>query len=174
MEMLRDGGNGEQQEAPRDRKFLMRSDLLTIGDDYWIEDESGAKAYHVDGKAMRMRDTFVLEDASGRELATIRERRLTIRDKMRIERDGETLATVQRAAGWGDRFKIEVEGGQDLKAHGKLLEHEYEIDRDGDKVAHVSKKWFSVRDSWGIHIEAGEDEAMILAAVVAIDALGPE
>lgn len=167
-------GPGQEQEPPRDRKFVMRSDLLTIGDDYWIEDESGRKAYHVDGKAMRMRDTWVLEDAAGREVATIKERKLTIRDKMKIERDGKTLATVRRAAGWGDRFKVEIEDGEDLKAHGKLLEHEYEIERDGQKVAHVSKKWFSVRDSYGIHIEAGEDEGLLLAAVVAIDAIGPE
>ena len=170
--MLRN--DGDDQQALRDRKFVMRSDLLTIGDDYWIEDENGNKAYHVDGKAMRMRDTWVLEDANGREVATIKERKLTIRDKMKIERDGNTIATVRRAAGWGDRFKIEVEGGQDLKAHGRLLEHEYEIERDGRKVAHVSKKWFAIRDSYGIHVEAGEDEALLLAAVVAIDAIGPE
>jgi uncharacterized protein YxjI len=170
--MLEGGGDGER-ELPRDRKFVMRSDLLTIGDDYWIEDAEGRKAYHVDGKAMRIRDTWVLEDASGREVATIKERKLTIRDKMKIERDGKTLATVHRTVGWGDRFKVEVEGGQDLKAHGRLLEHEYEIERDGHKVAHVSKKWFRIRDSYGIHVEAGEDEGLILAAVVAIDAIGP-
>ncbi|HXJ62531.1 MAG TPA: LURP-one-related family protein, partial [Actinomycetota bacterium] len=164
-------GPGQEQEQPRDRKFVMRSDLLTIGDDYWIEDEQGNKAYHVDGKAMRIRDTWVLEDANGREVATIKERKLTLRDKMKIERDGKTIATVHRSAGWGDRFKVEMEEGEDLKAHGKLLEHEYEIERDGQKVAHVSKKWFSIRDSYGIHIEAGEDEGLLLAAVVAIDAI---
>jgi uncharacterized protein YxjI len=41
-------------------------------------------------------------------------------------------------------------------------------------VAKVSKKWFSIRDSYGIAIEGGEDEGLILASVVAIDALGPE
>jgi uncharacterized protein YxjI len=167
-------GKDEEEDEPQGRRFVMRSDLMTIGDDYWIEDESGRKAYHVDGKAMRMRETFVLEDASGREVATIKERRLTVRDKFQIERDGHTLATVRRAAGWGDRFAIEVEGGEDLKAHGKLLEHEYEIERDGRRVAKVSKKWFRIRDSYGIEIAGGEDEALILASVVAIDALGPE
>jgi len=35
------------------RKFKMREDLLSFGDDYWIEDEGGAKAFHVNGKALR-------------------------------------------------------------------------------------------------------------------------
>ncbi len=172
MTLSRD--SDRQQDEPQGRKLVMRSDLMTIGDDYWIEDDSGRKVYHVDGKAMRVRDEWVLEDANGREMATIRERKLTLRDKFRIERDGTTLATVRRAAGWGDRFAIEVEGGKDLKAHGRLLEHEYEIERDGQRVAKVSKKWFAIRDSYGIAIEGGEDEGLILASVVAIDALGPE
>jgi uncharacterized protein YxjI len=165
--------DGQPEDEPQGRKLVMRSDLMTIGDDYWIEDDSGRKVYHVDGKAMRMRDTWVLEDANGREMATIRERKLTLRDKFRIERDGKTLATVRRAAGWGDRFAVEVEDGKDLKAHGRLLEHEYKIERDGQLVAKVSKKWFRIRDSYGIAIEGGEDEGLILASVVAIDALGP-
>jgi uncharacterized protein YxjI len=173
--MIRDGKDDEdKQEPPSGRKFVMKHELMTVGDDYWIEDDSGRKAYRVDGKAMRVRQTFVLEDASGREVATIRERKLTIRDKMRIERDGNTLATVRRGAGWGDRFVIEVDGGGDLKAHGNLEKREFEIERDGKRVASTSKKWFSIRDSYGVAVEGGEDEALILAAIVAIEALGPE
>ena len=66
---------------------------------------------------------------------------------------------------------IEVEGGDDLKANGNILDHEYEIERDGDTIARVSKRWFRVRDSYGVELNAGEDEAMLLAAVVALEAL---
>lgn len=46
-------------------RYQMRERLLAIGDDFWIEDESGCRAYKVDGKAARVRDTFVLRDADG-------------------------------------------------------------------------------------------------------------
>ena len=46
-------------------RFLVRDRLLGIGDDYWIEDEHGRKAFLVDGKAMRLRDTFELKDRRG-------------------------------------------------------------------------------------------------------------
>jgi uncharacterized protein YxjI len=36
-------------------------------------------------------------------------------------------------------------------------------------VAHVSKRWFRVRDTYGVEIEPGEDDVLILAATVAID-----
>ena len=58
-----------------------------------------------------------------------------------------------------------------MKAHGNVVDHEYEIERDGDTVATISKKWFRVRESYGVDVAAGEDTALILAITVAIDAL---
>ena len=150
----------------------MREKLLAIGDDFWIENDQGQRAYKVDGKAFRVRQTFVLEDASGEEVARIQERKLSIRDKIAIERGGDTAATVHKALiGIRDRFAIDIADGADMKAHGNVLDHEYEIERDGATVATVSKKWFRVRDSYGVDVAAGEDTPLILAITVAIDSL---
>ena len=150
----------------------MREKLLSIGDDFWIENEAGERAYKVNGKAFRLRQTFVLEDVSGNEVARIQERKLSIRDKMAIERRGETVATVHKAlVGLRDRFAIDVEHGADMKAKGNIVDHEYEIERDGDTVAKVSKKWFRVRESYGVDVAAEQDVPLILAITVAIDSL---
>jgi len=103
----------------------MREKLLSIGDDFWIENEQGERAYKVDGKAVRVRQTFVLEDASGDEVARIQERKLSIRDKVAIERNGDTVATIHKAlVGIRDRFSIDVEDGDNMKAHGNVVDHE--------------------------------------------------
>jgi uncharacterized protein YxjI len=149
----------------------MREKLLSVGDDYWIEDADGRRAYKVDGKALRIRDTFVLEDASGNEVAKIQERALRLRDSMEIE-GAAGNATVHKAlVGLRDRFKIDVSGGPDMSAHGNLVDHEYEIESDGDTVAEVSKKWFRVRDTYGVEIHPGVEPALILAVTVCIDAM---
>jgi uncharacterized protein YxjI len=167
MGVLRRNSNG-----PHGERFQMREKLLAIGDDYWIENEQGERAYRVNGKALRVRKTFVLEDPSGAEVARIQERKLTIRDKVAIERHGDTAATVHKAlVGIRDRFAIDVKHGADLKAHGRVGDHEYKIERDGDTVATISKKWFRVRESYGVDVAAGEDAALILAITVAIDSL---
>jgi uncharacterized protein YxjI len=150
----------------------MREKLLSIGDDYWIENDRGERAYRVNGKALRVRQTFVLEDASGAEVARIQERKLSIRDKVAIERRGDRAATVRKAlVGLRDRYAIDVEHGADMTAHGRVGDHEYEIECDGDTVATISKKWFRVRESYGVDVAAGEDAALILAITVAIDSL---
>jgi len=36
-------------------------------------------------------------------------------------------------------------------------------------VAAISKKWFRVRDTYGIEVSRGEDEPLLLALTVALD-----
>jgi uncharacterized protein YxjI len=152
------------------QRFQMREKLASIGDDSWIEDEQGERLYKVDGKAMRVRETFVLEDRAGNEVARIQERKLTVRDTMKVERDDRTLATVHKAlVGIRDRFSIDVEDGEDLHAKGNFVDHEYEIERDGDVIATISKRWFRVRETYGIEIREGEDVPLMLALTVALD-----
>ena len=168
MGFLRDRG----REATTGSRYRMRQRLLSIGDDYWIEAEDGRRAFRVDGKALRIRKTFVLEDAAGNEVAKLQERKLSVRDKMEIERGGRPVATVKKALiGIRDRFSIALEDGPDLDAKGNLVDHEYEITRDGDTIANVSKRWFRVRDTYGVEIAEGEDEALVLAITVCIDAM---
>jgi uncharacterized protein YxjI len=152
----------------------MREKLLSIGDDFWIEDEEGERAYHVDGKALRMRKTLKLEDREGNEVCKVQERRLRIRDTMEIEApDGRRLGLIQKAmiTPLRERFEVEVPDAEDLKVRGKILDHEYRIKQGGEQVAEVSKRWFRMRDTYGIEIEPGRDEALILAVAVALDAM---
>ena len=161
-----------QRDAPSGvHRYQMREKLASVGDDFWIEDESGRRAFKVDGKALRVRDTFVLRDAAGQEVAKIQERALRVRDTMEIERAAGNATVHKALVGLRDRFKIDVAGGPDLKAHGNLVDHEYEIEADGDRVASVSKKWFRVRESYGVEIEPGQDDALILAVTVCVDAM---
>jgi uncharacterized protein YxjI len=90
---------------------------------------------------------------------------------MDVERGGETVARVKKAliTPLRERFAIEVEGGDDMEAKGNIVDHEYKIERSGDKVAEVSKRWFRVRDTYGIEIGPGQDDALILAVTVCID-----
>jgi uncharacterized protein YxjI len=152
-------------------RYRMREKLFAIGDDFWIETEGGDRAFKVNGKALRIRKTFVIEDPSGDELLKIQKKLVHVRDTMQIERGGDTVATVKKAliTPLRNRFAIHVENGGDLSAKGNIVDHEYEIERDGETVAKVSKRWFRVRDTYGVEVAPGEDDALILAATVCID-----
>src|SRR4051812_31726016 len=152
-------------------RYQMREKVFAIGDDFWIDTEDGRHAFKVNGKALRFRSTFILEGPSGDELFKIQEKKLRVRDTMAVERDDEVIATIKKAliTPLRDRFTIELGNGGELHAKGNIVDHEYEIERDGHKVAEISRRWFRIRDTYGIEVAPGEDDALILAAAVCID-----
>lgn len=151
--------------------YQMRQKMASIGDDYYIEDGQGNRVYHVDGKALRIRKRLIFEDMYGRELCQIQEKMLTLKDTMVIEREGNPLATVKKAVvdPVRERFVVKVENGPDIDVQGNMVDHEYKFELNGKKIAEVSKKWFSVRDTYGVEIIPGQNDIMLLAATVAID-----
>jgi uncharacterized protein YxjI len=158
-------------------QYRMRQKLVSIGDDYWIEDDRGERVFKVDGKALRLRKTLVFEDASGTELLKIQERRLRIRDTMEIEDPhGRTVATVKKAlvSPLRDRWAVEVADGADLEVKGNIVDHEYEIESDGHRAAAVSKKWFRVADTYGVEVGPGQNPLLILAVAAVLDSMAHE
>ncbi|MFF1904202.1 LURP-one-related/scramblase family protein [Kitasatospora sp. NPDC058218] len=159
-------------------RYLVREKLFAIGDDYWIEDDRGHKAFLVDGKVLRLRDTFELKDAGGRVVAVVKEKAFTVRDAMKIENaDGDVVATVREKlfTPFRDKYLVELAGGGELKIHGNLIDKDYRIENDhGDDLARISRKWFRVRDTYGVEVADGADAGLLLAVAACVDHLTEE
>jgi uncharacterized protein YxjI len=170
-------GRKRRQEREFDReatRYQMRQRMISIGDDYVIENDRGDRVFRLDGKALRIRKTILFEDMDGRELCKIQERMLRVKDSMEIEGpDGNRIAIVKKAliTPVRERWVIKVEDGGDLHVEGNIVDHEYRIDRDGDRVAEVSKRWFRVRDSYGVEVAPGENDILILASAAVLDTM---
>ena len=94
----------------------------------------------------------MLEDADGKEVASIRERKLSVRDAIKIDVGGREATVKKALIGIRDRFHVEVEHGEDLTVKGNFVDHEYEIERDGKQIAEVSKRWLRARDTYGVEV----------------------
>ena len=179
--MLR-GRRAERREEWRgdgDRRvhYQMRQRLVSIGDDYWIETDTGQRAYKVDGKALRLRKTLIFEDPDGHKLAKIQERVARIKDSMEIEDDdGHRVAMVKKAliSPLRDRWTVKIGDGPDLDIQGNVLDHEYVVTDGRTPVATVSKRWFRVADTYGVEIDPEQDPVVVLAATVAVDMMAHE
>lgn len=153
-------------------RYKIRQNLISIGDDFWIENEAGQKVFKVDGKVLRIRKTLVFEDVKGKRLAQIQERLLTLKDTMVVEdENGKDLAMIKKAliTPFRDRWDVKVKNGPDLDVQGDFLAHEYTIKAGRNKVAEVSKKWLRIVDTYGVEIEEGQNDILILAIAIAID-----
>jgi uncharacterized protein YxjI len=152
-------------------RYVMKQKWLAFGDDFKIQDASGVERYFVDGRALSIGDKLSFQDMAGNELAFIRQRLLAWGPTYEILRGDRVLATVKKRLFtlFKCRFEVDVPGPRDIEAHGDFLDHEYVFERDGDAVATVSKRWFSWTDTYGIDVENGEDDVLILASAVVID-----
>ena len=153
-------------------RYQMRQKLIAFGDDFYITNEAGQKVFKVDGKVLRVRDTLEFKDIQGNTLCKIQERLLRVKDVMAIEdAQGKKIGEVKKAliTPLRDRWIVKLHDGPDLDVQGNILDHEYEIKEGRRKVAEVSKKWFRVRDTYGVEIAPGQEDVLILAITVAID-----
>ncbi|MET7659150.1 LURP-one-related family protein [Streptomyces sp. NPDC005463] len=152
-------------------RYEVRERLFAVGEDYWIEDEQGHKAFLVDGKAMRLRDTFELKGSDGRVLIDIHEKMFALRDTMVIERGDEALAKIKRKrlSLLRNHYRVELADGTELDVSGKILDREFVVEYDGEMLAHISRRWLRVRDTYGVDvIREDADPALLIAIAVCV------
>ncbi|GAA2390483.1 LURP-one-related/scramblase family protein [Streptomyces coeruleofuscus] len=145
--------------------------LLGFGDDYWIEDGSGSKVFLVDGKALRLRDTWELKDTQGRVLVDIHQKMLALRDTMVLQRGGEPLATIRRKrlSLLRNHYRVSLADGSELDVSGKILDREFAVEYDGELLAVVSRRWLTVRETYGVEVvHEDADPALLIAVAVCV------
>jgi uncharacterized protein YxjI len=151
-------------------RYLMKQKIWSMGNDFAIKDEGGNDAFLVDGRALSFGDKLSFQDLSGNELAFIAQRTLSFKKTYEVHRTGSLFATVTKELSlFRDQFTVDVPGPNDYEVNGDFLDHEYSFNRSGQTVAHVSKRFFSWSDTYGIDIVHGEDDITILATAVVID-----
>ena len=158
-------------ERVRPMRYVIRERFFRLGEDSDVTDEEGRAVLRVDGKILTLRDALVLRDPAGKEVARVHRRLLALRPTYEITAGGLELAEMRKHffTPFGDRFTIDVPGPDDLELRGNFLDHEFTIRRGGDTLATVSKRWLSLRDTYGVEIAEGEDWLVLLACVLALD-----
>jgi len=152
-------------------RYVLQQKIFCFGDDYTIRDEDGNDHFFVDGKAFSFGKKLAFQDMQGNELAFISQKLLAWGPTYEIYRDGNLAAVVKKHlfTFLGCSFSVDVPGPDDLEAEGDFLDHEYTFTRGDDAIATVSKRWFSLSDTYGIDIADGEDDVLLLASTAVID-----
>ena len=152
-------------------RYIIREKFFHLGEDSQITDESGQPIYEVDGKVLSLHNTLVVRDMRGQEVATVKRQLIALTPTYTIDRpgQGETVVRKHFINLLGDHYTIDIPGPHDLEMDGNLFEHEYRVKRDGAVVATVSKRWIALTDTYGVETAPGQDDALILASVLALD-----
>jgi uncharacterized protein YxjI len=151
--------------------YTIRERMFRLGEDSDITDQAGQPVLHVDGKVLSLHNRLILRDPGGREAGQVHRKLAALRPAYQITLGGKDVAEVRKHlfTAFGERFTIDLRGGGDMEVDGDLLGHEFTIQRDGQSVATISKRWLSVTDSYAVDVAPGEDDVLILASVLALD-----
>jgi uncharacterized protein YxjI len=151
--------------------YVIRERMFRLGEDSDITDGTEQPVLHVDGKVLSLRNRLILRDPAGREVGQVHRKLAALRPAYEITLGGKDVAEVRKHlfTPFGERFTIDVPGPDDMQISGDLFSHEFTIDRDGQVVATVSKRWLTVTASYAVEVAPGEDDLLILASVLALD-----
>ena len=151
--------------------YVIRERMFRLGEDSDITDEAGQPVLQVDGKVLSLHNRLVLRDPGGREVGQVHRKLAALRPTYEITIDGKNVAEVRRHlfTPFGERFTVDVPGPSDMEISGDLLSHEFTIERDGQTLATISKRWLSMTASYAVDVAPGEDDVLILASVLALD-----
>jgi Uncharacterized conserved protein len=149
----------------------MRQKIFSFGDQFTIKDEFNNDCYFVKGKVFSLGNKLSFQDHSGNELIYIKQKVMSFSPTYEIYKDSRLFAVLKKEifSFFRCRFIIEGVTSGPMNVEGSFLDHEYTFSRNGGSIANVSKQFFSFSDTYGIDIEAYEDDIFILACVVIID-----
>ena len=149
-------------------RLLFKQRLFSWLDSYDIYYENGDVAFTVQGRLSWGHRLHVL-DASGRHIATLQERVMTLLPKFELYIGDQYVGCIRKEFTlFRPRFTVEC-SGWDIQ--GDLFAWDYQIiGQNGRTVATVSKQIFRLTDTYVIDVENPQNALLALLVVLAIDA----
>lgn len=149
-------------------KLLFKQRLFSWLDSYDIHNEDGDVVYTVEGQISIGKCLDVI-DRAGNHVATIKRKLFTFLPCFDIYIQGEFVGCVKKKFSlFYPSFTVDYRG---WSVDGDFLEWDYSItDKDGLKVADISKIIFKLSDTYCIEVSDMFNALDILILVLAIDA----
>ncbi|MET9179037.1 LURP-one-related family protein [Kitasatospora aureofaciens] len=152
-------------------RYLVRDRMFAFHEEAWIETEQREKLYRVNRKFFRLRRTFALVDTRGEHVASIVRKAFTFHHTLLIKQEGQPTAKVSKKLFklFGDRFKVRLGDGRKLRINGNLWDREFDIRHEGTTLAHVSRRWFTIRDAYAVDVMSQQDALLLVILAVCVD-----
>lgn len=151
-------------------RYQIKQRLFSLTDRFDIANEAGEPILHVE-RLFALRPDYVIRSLDGREFVRLRQKLFSWRPRFDVTQEGEPLAVVMRRFTLTPTYSIDLASGGELAVTGSFWEHNYQFRRGGEDVAVVSRQMWSFRDTYGVEVLDPSCDAVVLATVIAIDAL---
>ena len=152
------------------QEVSIRNKWISLRGGSYVKDMNEKDVYYVKGKFWTFTRKKFVQDMNGNLLFTVRNKFWTLfaRKALVYDKDGQLVARIRRKIfSFHDRYFIKSSLGE-LEIRGNILLFDYHIILNGQEIGHISRK-VSLRDSYVLSIEDGQDLAFFVAFAIAID-----
>lgn len=150
-------------------KLYIKQKVFSWGDKFAVKNEHGEDVYFVKGEVFSFGKKLHIYDTNENELAFIKQKVMSFLPKYYIFKGEKQIAEVVKKISFlTQKYVI---NGLDLEISGDFLAHEYSvINKNGDEVMNVSKKWLTWGDTYVIDTLDYTDPVTAVAILLVIDA----
>ncbi|WP_243344504.1 LURP-one-related family protein [Anaerococcus sp. AGMB09787] len=134
------------------RTYYFREKLIKITDKYPILDEDKDPVFYVEQNFRLVGFKERVYDLNKTEIITIKRKLVSIFPTYNIEfANGEEMMVKANLSLIKRSVDAVIKGGK-LKVKGSIFDHEFKVEFDNELVGEVSKKFFSLRDSYTLKV----------------------
>lgn len=148
----------------------MKEKVFTLRANFSIKDENDMDVFFVKGKFLSFGHKATLMDSNEKELMYIEQKVLTFLPEYHVfdENHDEIGMLKKKLTFFKPSYYITSNFGE-YEISGDVWSHAFTISKNGKVCAEVSKKWFSLSDTYGMDIKDDENVPFLIAMIIAID-----
>ena len=150
-------------------KLVLKQKVFSLEEAFTVTDEAENPIYQVAGKLISVGHKLTVRDMDEQEVAYIHQKVLSLVPKYFIEISGQEEVELKgHIILFKPHYTLKTDQG-DWEIRGDFMEHEYEMKRNGQVAATVTKKWFSWGDCYLLDVVDDADVLTALSVMLAID-----
>lgn len=132
--------------------YYFKEKFIKITDKYPILDEDKKPVYYVDQNFRLVGFKEKVYDLDKNDIMTIKRKLISLFPTYDIEfADGEEMMVKANLSLIKRSVDAVIKGGK-LKLKGSIFDHEFKVEYDNELIGEVSKKFFSLRDSYTLKV----------------------
>ncbi len=152
------------------KKFKIKKNMWSLKGNYHVVNEQDVEILHAEGKPLSLRKKYIVKNVEGEELFYIRQKLLTFQPTFFISKNGKDLFKIVKSFSFKPEIFVEsLEDPDAFYVEGNFWGFEFKFFQDGREFAYVSKDIWKMTDTYGVAIEDGKDDQLILTVVIIIN-----
>lgn len=153
-------------------RYQLSQKFLSIAGRFEVKDIDGNLKYIATGKFFSITKSFNVTTESGKHVAVIKQKLFSFRPTFYVHLSNGTRVKVMKTflPLFKSQFLVTYDDIE-IIASGNFLTHEFNFTLNNVVIAQVSKKWFSLTDSYGLEVVKAEHSELAICILLVIDAI---